>query len=316
MSCQGKQWCLSHTSWAFFSRLSNGSHGPQSFHWPRGSVGHLAQGGIWWLSGYHNWWGFFFLFGFVHFSTIVIWRILSSGGFNGLKITTLTYLKMSCITGVPDCSEADLAISRSLNLSWTTVVKEDDDGMQTLINSAEVSALSDWHNDEIVNTVLHFSSLPFSSSRASPGSRDLIPLPKRPENKRLEAILPALSSGTGWYRDSGTGAHLSLWYTVNLVAQSLSLKRSYQLRYQSWPRSQEKVLHLSRQLMTGSSANVPGEKIKITCLNILFGAGTIVWVNDVCGVLTTHPGYITTSHQVSAGEDSSPPVTLIRNILQ
>lgn len=50
---------------------------------------------------------------------------------------------MSCITGVPDCSEADLAMARSLNLSWSTVLKEDDDGMQTLINSAEVSTLFD-----------------------------------------------------------------------------------------------------------------------------------------------------------------------------
>lgn len=184
---------------------------------------------------------------------------------------------MSCITGVPDCSEADLAMARSLNLSWSTVLKEDDDGMQTLINSAEVSPLFDWHNCEIVNMVLHFSSLPFYSSRASPGSRDLIPLPKRPENKKLEAILPALSSGTGWYRDSGTGARLSLWHTVDLAVQSLSLKRSYRLRYPNWQRSQEKVLLLWRQLMTGSTVNVPGEKIKITCLNVLFGA--VQWCN-------------------------------------
>lgn len=48
---------------------------------------------------------------------------------------------MSCITGVPDCSEADLAMARSLNLSWTAVLKEDVDGRQTLVNSAEVSTL-------------------------------------------------------------------------------------------------------------------------------------------------------------------------------
>lgn len=55
----------------------------------------------------------------------------------------LEKIKKSCVTGVPDCSEADQVIARSLNLSWTTVLKEDDDGMQTLINSAEVSTLFD-----------------------------------------------------------------------------------------------------------------------------------------------------------------------------
>lgn len=175
-------------------------------------------------------------------------------------MTALIFLRMSCLTGVPDCSDADLAIARSLNLSWTTVLEEDNDGMQTLINSAEVCALFEWHNYEIVNALLHFSSLPFCSSQASPGSRDLIPLPKRPENKKLEAILPAQSLGTGWYPDSGTGAHLSLRCTVDLAVQSLSPKRSYQLRYQNWHRSQEKVPRLWRQLMPGSTANVPGEK--------------------------------------------------------
>lgn len=86
---------------------------------------------------------FFFFYWCVHISATMIWRIFISGGFNGLKITAFTFLKMSCITGIPDCSKADLAIARSLNLSWTTVLKEDDDGMETLINSAEVSTCFD-----------------------------------------------------------------------------------------------------------------------------------------------------------------------------
>lgn len=36
-------------------------------------------------------------------------------------------------------------MARSLNLSWTTVLKEDVDGMQTLVNSAEVGT----HNYEL-----------------------------------------------------------------------------------------------------------------------------------------------------------------------
>lgn len=46
-----------------------------------------------------------------------------------------------CTTGIPDCSEEDLSIARSLNLSWNTALKEDDNGIQMLFNSAEVSTL-------------------------------------------------------------------------------------------------------------------------------------------------------------------------------
>lgn len=56
----GEERRLSHTSCPLFPRLFNKSHCLQSFHRPRGSVGHLTQGGIWWLSRYHNWWVFFF----------------------------------------------------------------------------------------------------------------------------------------------------------------------------------------------------------------------------------------------------------------
>lgn len=43
-----------------------------------------------------------------------------------------------CLTGIPDCSEEDLSVSRALNLQWTTVLKSNKDGTQTLINSDEV----------------------------------------------------------------------------------------------------------------------------------------------------------------------------------
>lgn len=48
-----------------------------------------------------------------------------------------------CPTGVPDCSEEDLSVATALNLSWTTVLQEDGKGIQTLINSDEVTAASE-----------------------------------------------------------------------------------------------------------------------------------------------------------------------------
>lgn len=112
--------------------------------------------------------------------------------------------------------------------------------------------------------------LSFYSSQASPDSRHLTPLPRRPESRRSEATLPALSSGTGWYQDSGTGAHLSLWCIVGLAVRSLSLRRSCQLHYQSCRLSQEKVHLHWRLLMTGSAAHVPGENTEMYYLNVLF----------------------------------------------
>lgn len=50
-----------------------------------------------------------------------------------------------CLTGIPDCSEEDLSVARALNLRWTTVLKNDEDGTQTLINSDEVSTVYDDH---------------------------------------------------------------------------------------------------------------------------------------------------------------------------
>lgn len=48
-----------------------------------------------------------------------------------------------CLTGIPDCSEEDLSVSRALNLQWTTVLKSNEDGTQTLINSDEVCTADD-----------------------------------------------------------------------------------------------------------------------------------------------------------------------------
>lgn len=73
-----------------------------------------------------------------HIMTRVLYRIFSS---NGAKVNAFTSLKMSCTTGIPDCSEEDLSIARSLKLSWNTALKDDDNGIQMLINSAEVSTL-------------------------------------------------------------------------------------------------------------------------------------------------------------------------------
>lgn len=51
-----------------------------------------------------------------------------------------------CLTGIPDCREDDLSVARALNLRWTTVLKSDEDGTQTLINSNEVRTVDDDHD--------------------------------------------------------------------------------------------------------------------------------------------------------------------------
>lgn len=48
-----------------------------------------------------------------------------------------------CLTGIPDCSEEELSVARALNLRWRTVLKSDEDGTQTLINSEEVVTVDD-----------------------------------------------------------------------------------------------------------------------------------------------------------------------------
>uniref|UniRef100_A0A8C6WLX3 leucine--tRNA ligase n=1 Tax=Neogobius melanostomus TaxID=47308 RepID=A0A8C6WLX3_9GOBI len=47
-----------------------------------------------------------------------------------------------CLLGIPDNSEEDLCSARALNLKWSSVLKSNPDGTQTLINSAEFSGLS------------------------------------------------------------------------------------------------------------------------------------------------------------------------------
>ncbi|XP_068180817.1 leucine--tRNA ligase, mitochondrial [Antennarius striatus] len=44
--------------------------------------------------------------------------------------------------GIPDSREEDLSVARALNLSWTTVLKNNEDGAQILINSDEFSGLT------------------------------------------------------------------------------------------------------------------------------------------------------------------------------
>lgn len=50
------------------------------------------------------------------------------------------------LTGIPDCSEEDLSVSKALNLRWTTVLKGDEDETQTLINSDEVRTVHYGHS--------------------------------------------------------------------------------------------------------------------------------------------------------------------------
>ncbi|XP_029308406.1 leucine--tRNA ligase, mitochondrial isoform X1 [Cottoperca gobio] len=49
---------------------------------------------------------------------------------------------LDTVIGIPDCSEEDLSVARALNLRWITVLKSDEDGTQTLINSDKFSGLT------------------------------------------------------------------------------------------------------------------------------------------------------------------------------
>lgn len=53
-------------------------------------------------------------------------------------IRSYVFIVHLCLTGIPDSSEEDLSVARALNLRWTTVLKSDEDGTQTLVNSDEV----------------------------------------------------------------------------------------------------------------------------------------------------------------------------------
>lgn len=44
-----------------------------------------------------------------------------------------------CVTGVPDFSDEDLSVARALNLRWTSVLEDNENGTQRLMNSDEVS---------------------------------------------------------------------------------------------------------------------------------------------------------------------------------
>lgn len=218
MSYPGKRQCLSHTSCPLLSRLPDRGHSSQPVHRPWGSCGHLAQGGIWWLSGYRDWWvmgvcvcsfvrwvsrsprkcgwskkwfecmswenifdfsrssgseGTFSLNGpFTAWNSgclclrevevgpggivsesshhnmlntlatgvfcFSLKRLVMSRSVFMFFIRTHMFIVCLCLTGIPDCSEEDLSVARALNLRWTTVLKSDEDGTQTLVNSDEV----------------------------------------------------------------------------------------------------------------------------------------------------------------------------------
>lgn len=59
-----------------------------------------------------------------------------------------------CVSGVPDCSDQDLSVARALNLNWTSVLEDDENGTQRLKNSDQVGALME-SIDYVVDQVLN-----------------------------------------------------------------------------------------------------------------------------------------------------------------
>lgn len=59
---------------------------------------------------------------------------------------------LDSVIGIPDNSDEDLCSAQALNLKWSTVLKNNQDGTQTLINSAEFSGLS---RSEAFNSITH-----------------------------------------------------------------------------------------------------------------------------------------------------------------
>uniref|UniRef100_A0A7N6AMI6 leucine--tRNA ligase n=1 Tax=Anabas testudineus TaxID=64144 RepID=A0A7N6AMI6_ANATE len=49
---------------------------------------------------------------------------------------------LDTVIGIPDYSEEDLVVAKAMNLRWTTVLNNHEDGTQTLINSEEFSGLT------------------------------------------------------------------------------------------------------------------------------------------------------------------------------
>lgn len=84
-----------------------------------------------------------------HAYIITTRRVFSS--FQGTFILVLyvhilllqTFMIHLCVTGIPDCNEEALSVARALNLSWTPVLKTNDDETQTVINSEEVSSYTE-----------------------------------------------------------------------------------------------------------------------------------------------------------------------------
>lgn len=55
------------------------------------------------------------------------------------KIRSIQCISFFFITGIPESSEEDAELAQSLGLSWTSVLKTEEDGTQTLVNSDEVN---------------------------------------------------------------------------------------------------------------------------------------------------------------------------------
>lgn len=47
------------------------------------------------------------------------------------------------VAGIPDSSEEDARVAQELGVSWESIMKSEEDGSHTLINSAEVHTPSE-----------------------------------------------------------------------------------------------------------------------------------------------------------------------------
>lgn len=74
---------------------------------------------------------------------------------------TITIRLRVCLggeTGIPDSSEEDACVAKEVGVSWGSVVKTEEDGNHTLINSAEVhtAQVQNVPNKAITDLFLHF----------------------------------------------------------------------------------------------------------------------------------------------------------------
>lgn len=66
-------------------------------------------------------------------------------------------------TGIPDSSEEDACVAQELGVSWESVVKSEEDGSYTLINSSEVHTPQVHHVSNKPTTDIHSFQVPFTS---------------------------------------------------------------------------------------------------------------------------------------------------------